>query len=124
MGLHFVESCGRLCTALGPHVRRDRQCNRPLVRVEIADCSAIVDVQTYPPVRIGKDNLSVLAENRLRMTRFVRASRRFTMPRADSTPPNHVNQHNDTLPLTNLRQPPCAEDGRHASTAEDRMLNT
>lgn len=48
-GTPFVESCGRLCTALGPHVRRDRQSNRPLVRVEIADCSAIVDVQTYPP---------------------------------------------------------------------------
>ncbi|OJZ80476.1 hypothetical protein ASPFODRAFT_53297 [Aspergillus luchuensis CBS 106.47] len=45
-------------------------------------------------------------------------------PRADSTPPNHVNQRNDILPLTNIHQPPCATDGRRASTAEDRMLNT
>ncbi|OJZ88836.1 hypothetical protein ASPFODRAFT_44633 [Aspergillus luchuensis CBS 106.47] len=45
-------------------------------------------------------------------------------PRADSMPPNHVNQGNDTLPLTNLHQPPCATDSRRASTAEDRMLNT
>jgi hypothetical protein len=46
-------------------------------------------------------------------------------PRADSTPPNHVNQHNDTLPpFTNLHLPPCATNGGRASTAEDRMLNT
>jgi hypothetical protein len=32
-------------------------------------------------------------------------------------------QYNDILPLTNLHQPPCA-NGRRASTAEDRMLNT
>jgi hypothetical protein len=44
-------------------------------------------------------------------------------PRADSRPPNHVDQNNDILPLTNLHQPPCA-NGRRASTAEDRMLNT
>jgi ribonuclease HI len=45
-------------------------------------------------------------------------------PRADSTLPNHVDQHNDTLPSTNLHLSPCAKDGRRASTAEDRTLNT
>jgi hypothetical protein len=71
------------------------------------------------------------AENRLRMTRTGRRTWKSCesqydsqSPRADSTPLNLADQHNDTLPLTNLHLPPCAKDGRRASTAEDMMLNT
>ena len=83
------------------------------------------------PVPTEATCLSSWAENHLRMTRTGRRTWKqcepqydSQSPRTDLTPLNHVDQHNDNLPQTNPHQPPCARDGRRASTAEDRMLKT
>ena len=72
---------------------------------------------------VWAENRLLIVSNRHRIWRQYKSQYGLLSPRVDSTLSNRIDQDNDTLLLTNLHQPPCATDGRRASTAEDRILN-